>query len=153
MKQVAKLLLASLACIALFGCAHPITLNPDLATIQAKGSPLIDKQVGFHISDASKAQEITTPGGGGDKVRYFPYRDLEPGIYKALTEVFRSVSKVKDPKDLESLRTSGISLLIVPEITTTSASPSPFTWPPTQFSVTLACTVTDAAGKPVPASA
>ena len=149
MKQVAKLLLASLACIALLGCAHPITLNPDLATIQAKGSPLIDKQVGFHISDASKAQEITTPGGGGDKVRYFPYRDLEPGIYKALTEVFRSVSKVKDPKDLESLRTSGISLLIVPEITTTSASPSPFTWPPTQFSVTLACTVTDAAGKPV----
>ena len=149
MKQVAKLLLASLAFIALFGCAHPITLNPDLATIQAKGNPLIDKQVGFHISDASKAQEITTPGGGGDKVRYFPYRDLEPGIYKALTEVFRSVSKVKDPKDLESLRTSGISLLIVPEITTTSASPSPFTWPPTQFSVTLACTVTDAAGKPV----
>lgn len=149
MKQVAKLLLASLACIALFGCAHPITLNPDLATIQAKGNPLIDKQVGFHISDASKAQEVTTPGGGGDKVRYFPYRDLEPGIYKALTEVFRSVSKVKDPKDLESLRTSGISLLIVPEITTTSASPSPFTWPPTQFSVTLACTVTDAAGKPV----
>ncbi len=149
MKQVAKLLLASLACIALLGCAHPITLNPDLATIQAKGNPLIDKQVGFHISDASKAQEITTPGGGGDKVRYFPYRDLEPGIYKALTEVFRSVSKVKDPKDLESLRTSGISLLIVPEITTTSASPSPFTWPPTQFSVTLACTVTDAAGKPV----
>ena len=149
MKQVAKLLLASLACIALFGCAHPITLNPDLATIQAKGSPLIDKQVGFHISDASKAQEVTPPGGGGDKVRYFPYRDLEPGIYKALTEVFRSVSKVKDPKDLESLRTSGISLLIVPEITTTSASPSPFTWPPTQFSVTLACTVTDAAGKPV----
>ena len=153
MKQVAKLLLASLACIALLGCALITTLNPDLATIQAKGNPLIDKQVGFHISDASKAQEVTTPGGGGDKVRYFPYRDLEPGIYKALTEVFRSVSKVKDPKDLESLRTSGISLLIVPEITTTSASPSPFTWPPTQFSVTLACTVTDAAGKPVPASA
>jgi len=149
MKQFLKFLFASLACIALFGCAHPITMNPDLTTIQAKGSPLIDKQVGFHISDASKALEVTTPGGGGDKVRYLPYRDMEPGIYKALTEVFRSVSKVKDPKDLESLRTSGISLLIVPDITTTSASPSPFTWPPTQFTVTLACTVTDAMGKPV----
>jgi hypothetical protein len=149
MKQFVKLLLGSLACITLFGCAHPITMNPDLASVQAKGGPLIDKQVGFYIADASKALEVTTPGGGGDKIRYFPYRDMEPGIYKALTEVFRGVSKVKDPKDLEGMRTSGISLLIVPDITTTSASPSPFTWPPTEFTVTLACMVTDGQGKPV----
>jgi hypothetical protein len=124
-------------------------MNPDLASIQAKGITTIDKQVGYHISDASKAVEVTTPGGGGDKIRYFPYRDIEPGFYKALAEVFRGVSKVKDPKNTDDLRQNGIALLIVPEIKTTSSSPSPFTWPPTQFSVTLTCTVTDAAGKPV----
>jgi hypothetical protein len=148
MKQLLKLALAGLACAVLLGCAHPINMNPDLATVKASGITVIDKSVGFHISDASKAIEVTTPGGGGDKVRYFPYRDIEPGIYKALTEVFRNVTKIKDPKDAEEFRKSGVSMLIVPEVTTNSFSDSVLTWPPTQFTVNLTCTVLDASGKP-----
>ncbi len=143
MKQFFKILLAALGCVVLFGCAHPITLNPDLKSVQAKGAAPIDRQVGFYISDANKALEVTTPGGGGDKVRYFPYRDLEAGFYKALTEVFKGVTKLKEPKMTEEARKSGITLLIVPEISTTSSSSSAFTWPPTQFTVTLAITVMD----------
>ncbi len=149
MKQLIKLILTGLTCVVLFGCAHPISLNPDLASIQAKGTVPIDRKVGYHVSDANKALEVTTAGGGGDKVRYFPYRDIEPGFYKALSEVFRGVSKIKNPKDVNEIHASGISLLIVPEVSTSSSSPSLLTWPPTVFTVNLVCTITDSTGQPV----
>ena len=101
------------------------------------------------VPDALRSVEVTTPGGGGDKVRYFPYRDIEPGFYKALSEAFTSVSKVQNPKDSAALQAGGISLLITPEVTTNSSSDGAFTWPPTQFSVKLVCTIVDAGGKPV----
>lgn len=148
MNRIIKLLLASLTSAVLFGCAHPISMKPDLTSLKSQGSP-IEKQVGYYMADTSKALEVTTPGGGGDKVRYFPYRDIEPGFYKALSEVFSNVSKIKNAKDLDEVSKSGISLLIVPEITTTSSSPSPFTWPPTLFSVTLSCSITDATGQSI----
>jgi hypothetical protein len=138
-----------LACVFLLGCAHPISMNPDLALVSAASSKVIDKQVGYHIPDALRSLEVTTPGGGGDKVRYFPYRDIEPGLYKALAESFHSVSKIQNPKDLASLKNSGISLLITPELTTNSSSASAFTWPPTLFTVTLVCAITDSSGSPV----
>ena len=147
MKRLILVLVASFACAALFGCAHPITMNPDLAGIKGDGSPVINQQVGYHISDAARSIEVTTPGGGGDKVRYFPYRDLEPGFYKALGEVFKGVTRVTDPKDVDTLRRSGVNLLISPEIATASFSESVLTWPPTQFTIVLTCKVTDADGK------
>jgi hypothetical protein len=147
MKQLLKLILAAAACVVLFGCAHPINMKPDLEGIKTVGVKRIDKQVGYHMSDASMALEVTTPGGGGDKVRYFPYRDIESGFYKALAEVFSGVSKIKNPKDAEEVRKSGVSLVIVPEIITSSSSPSPFTWPPTQFNVTLSGVVQDSNGQ------
>lgn len=147
MKSLFKLLSASFFLVLLVGCAHPISMRPDLDAVKVKDLAQIDKKVGFYISDANKALEVTTPGGGGDKVRYFPYRDIEPGFYKALTETFRDVSKIKNLSDTDEIRKSGIALLIVPEIKTTSSSTSGLTWPPTQFSVSLACTITDASGR------
>lgn len=108
---------------------------------------MLDKKAGYHISAASKALEVTTPGGGGDKVRYFPYRDLEPGLYKALGVVFRDVAKINNPTDAAELSASGIQLLITPEITTNSSSESALTWPPTVFTVTLSCQIKDMQGK------
>jgi hypothetical protein len=149
MKRILLLSVAAIFTVLMGGCAHPINMKPDMGSITALGASKIDKSVGFHISDANLALEVTTPGGGGDKVRYFPYRDIEAGFYKALTEVFTKVSKVANPKDMEAVKKSGITLLITPEITTTSSSPSPFTWPPTEFTVTLNCKIVDAAGKDV----
>ncbi len=141
---------ALLACVFLFGCAHPITMTPDLSALSATGGKqVIDKQVGYYMPDALRSQEVTTPGGGGDKVRYFPYRDIEPGFYKALSEAFRGVTKIVDPKDVAAVKSSGISLLITPEIRTSSSSSSAFTWPPTEFTVNLVCAITDPSGKPV----
>lgn len=150
MKRISSLVFSMMACVFLFGCAHPITMNPDLAAVAAPaGAVPIAKKVGYHMPDALRAVEVTTPGGGGDKVRYFPYRDIEPGFYKALSEAFTGVSKVQNPKDVAALQAGGISLLITPEVTTTSYSDSAFTWPPTQFTVRLVCAIADANGKPV----
>lgn len=131
------------------GCAHPISMNPDLAAISGDRSAVIPKSVGYHIPESAKALEVTTPGGGGDKIRYFPYRDIEPGLYKALGEAFASVTRVQDPGNAAAMAGSGIQLLITPQIRTDSSSDSVFTWPPTRFTVDLACTVTDAQGQPV----
>ena len=147
MLKYIKCLTAALACTVLFGCAHPITMTPDLAKIQATGVTPVAKTVGYHISDANRGLEVTTDGGGGDKIRYFPYKDIEAGLYKALSEVFSSVSKINDPRNVEELRESGISILVAPEIRTTSSSPSLLTWPPTKFSVTLTCSIVGIDGR------
>lgn len=134
--------------LLLGGCAHPISMAPNLDAVQATPEQkLVAKKVGYHISAASQTLEVTTPGGGGDKVRYFPYRDIDAGLYKALGTVFRDVTKIKNPGDLAELQASGIQLLITPEITTNSSSESAFTWPPTSFTVVLNCQVKDSQGK------
>jgi hypothetical protein len=50
-------------------------------------------------------------------------------------------------EDLENANQGlGVSCVFTPGITTTSDSPSPSTWPSTQFGVHLTCPVTDAEG-------
>ena len=146
-RRIVFLSLSLASALILGGCAHPISMAPNLAAVQPEaGKPVLDKKVGYHLSDATKAQEVTPPGGGGDKVRYFPYRDLEPGLYKALGVVFRDVTKIANPADAAELRGSGIHFLITPEITTDSSSESLLTWPPTAFTVTLTCQIKNAQG-------
>lgn len=149
MKKIISWLVLLLVVAMASGCAHPITMNPDLASITGDKSAAIPKSVGYHIAESAKAIEVTTAGGGGDKVRYFPYRDIEPGFYKALSEAFGNVNRVQDPKDTGAMASNGIQLLITPEIKTISSSESLFTWPPTQFTVELTCTVTNAQGQAV----
>lgn len=142
------LIAASLLYVAfLAGCAHPINMRPEVSLIQAGGVQKINKTAGYFISDANLALEVTTPGGGGDKIRYFPYRDIEAGFYKALSETFTKVTKISNPTDAAALNAAGINILITPVVTTTSSSPSLFTWPPTVFTVTLDCQIVDASGK------
>jgi hypothetical protein len=144
-----KIALVAISAITIVGCARPIVMAPDLAGIQGKGVTKIDKNAGYFISEANRALEINSPGGGGDKLRYFAYRDIEPGFYKALGEAFKNVTKLNGPKDQAAITKDSISIVITPTITTTSSSPSAFTWPPTKFSVTLACAITDANGIPM----
>lgn len=147
-KRLAACAASILFCLFMTGCAHPINMNPDLASVAApSGSTPINKKAGYVLPDSQRALEITTAGGGGDKVRYFPYRDIEAGFYKALSEAFTSVAKVANPKDAAAVQASGVAYIITPDIKTTSSSASAFTWPPTQFSVELTCAITDPAGK------
>ena len=139
---------ATVVLLCLTGCAHSIALSPDLSKI-APASAKVPKTVGYVIAETNRWLQVTTPGGGGDKVKYFPYKDLEPGFRKALTEVFDKVVKVSGPEDSTNIAAQGVSFIITPTITTTSSSDSALTWPPTSFSIELNCAVLDARGQPV----
>ena len=132
----------------LSGCAHNITISGDSTELTKAAKPQqIDKVVGLVITDEQRARDVTTPGGGGDKVTYKPYRDLEFPIYLELSRTFKQVVKLNAAPDEATARSKGINYIIAPQITTDSSSPSIVTWPPTDFSVTLVCTVTDPTGK------
>src|SRR5262245_2668494 len=76
-----------LAAAVLTGCAHPMSIKPDLAALATSPVSLeqrIQKNVGLYISPADRAKLVTSKGGGGDKVTYAPYADTETGIYKVL---------------------------------------------------------------------
>lgn len=127
------------------GCAHPITLTPDINKI-GNATSKINKSAGYYISPADMAKEMETKGGGGDNVKYMPYRDLDAGMFKAFSQVFDNVVKLKSPGDAAA---QGVQLVIVPSITTFSASDSLLTWPPTQFSITITNAVSDVNGKEI----
>lgn len=131
---------------ALLGaCAHPIVVSAE-KTPERIEAQLVQKKVAYAMADTDRTKEVITPGGGGDRISYYPYHDLEKAIRDALRSVYQEVVVVRSTKDADAVRASGAALLFAPEIKTTSSSPSPFTWPPTQFSSEIACTVTDAAG-------
>jgi hypothetical protein len=130
------------------GCAHPISLAGNVASLAGTGTGKLDKAVGLSMSDEDRKREVIGPGGGGDKVSYLPYRDLETGLYIALSETFARVSRVNglsDPK----VKADGLNYVVTPSIATTSFSPSIFTWPPTIFTIELTCKVVDDDGKAV----
>jgi len=141
------MLLAGLVFAALMtGCAHPISVTSDLAQIKGSGGPKIDKTVGYYIAPEDRTREVITAGGGGDKVSYVLYRDLEAGIYKAMSEVFTNVVKLDSPTDAAKLAKDNVQLVIVPKITSNSSSDSLLTWPPTQFTIDMFCKVADKGG-------
>jgi hypothetical protein len=148
--RIAKLVSSIAAIVALAGCAHPVVISPGIDKIERDtASKPIPKSVAYYISDDFRNKQVITPGGGGDRVSYQPYRDIETAFYKMLTNVFGNVVTLKNPKDAEALSKNNVSYIVTPQIVTNSSSPSPFTWPPTKFNVELTCAVTDAAGNPV----
>jgi hypothetical protein len=145
--KILKFVMSAVTVIALVGCAHPLVLTPDISKIErpSPGAP-IKKNVAYFIADEQRNREVTTPGGGGDRISYHPYRDVEIAFYKMLGNVFADVVKVSSADNAKAISNGGPAYLITPEIVTNSSSPSPFTWPPTNFSVDLTCNITNAAG-------
>lgn len=148
-RRLATLLFGGVLVAALAGCAHPISLNSNASTmLVGTGSGKLAKGAALAVSDDDRKREVVSPGGGGDKVSYFPYRDLEVGLYLALSETFERVSRVAGPAD-PKIQQERLDYVITPMVKTTSFSPSLFTWPPTIFTVELVCKVTDAEGRAV----
>lgn len=133
--------------LALLGaCAHPITIIPKIET-PASAAPMVQKSVAYLISNADKDRQVTTPGGGGDSVNYYPYRDLEGGMFQVLNSVYSRVTLIRAESDELSLSKNKVSMIFIPTITTTSFSTGLMTWPPTDFSVAIAYLVRDLSGK------
>jgi hypothetical protein len=129
-------------------CAHPINIVPKV-DFSTSDSALVQKSVAYVITQADKDREVITEGGGGDLISYFPYRDLESGIFQALSAVFSRATLIRGVGDDLALSKNKVSLVFIPKITTTSSSDGLFTWPPTQFAITIEYLVQDLAGSPV----
>ncbi|MCG5262249.1 hypothetical protein EM868_11305 [Cupriavidus gilardii] len=140
---------AAAALVALAGCAHPIIIATDKSAPAEPIEKKVQKNVGFVVPDNLLAKEVITPGGGGDKVSYLPYRDLELPLYSTLSNVFANATKLKSTDDRAAIEKAQLSYIVTPEITTDSSSDSAFTWPPTRFTVNMTCTVTDLSGNVV----
>jgi len=128
------------------GCAHQINITPPLNTLDADGISKIDKNVGYYISPDDLSKEVTTPGGGGDKVKYFPYKESEPALNKILSNIFAKVYPLASADDNQFILSNDISYVFIPKIETNSSSKSAFTWPPTNFTVSLDCKALDNTG-------
>ncbi|WP_255501284.1 hypothetical protein [Mitsuaria sp. WAJ17] len=147
MKRLALYLVSLFLVVMATGCAHPISLTPNVsAALEQVKVEKIPKKVGYYISPEDRTREVITPGGGGDKVSYLPYRDLETGLYVVLGQSFSEASRIET---LGSPKAAEQQFIIKPTITTTSYSDSLVTWPPTVFTVQLTLAVEDSAGKPV----
>ncbi|MEO6935535.1 MAG: hypothetical protein ABI171_09360 [Collimonas sp.] len=146
--NIIKFIASVATVIVLAGCAHPITINPDINNIKSSSADqAIKKNVAYYIPDAVRTKEVTTAGGGGDKVAYSPYRDMETAFYKMLSNVFANVTKLNAADDKDAIEKNKIDYVITPTLVTNSSSSSALTWPPTQFSVEMTCDVSDANGK------
>jgi hypothetical protein len=139
-------LAAAVAVVAvLAACAHPISLESSRLP-ERDDKQVSQKKVAYVITEQDRAKEVTSGGGGGDMVRYFPYRDMEAAIRAALRSVYTDVVALKSAGDAAAVRDAGVAYVFVPEIATSSSSPSMLTWPPTHFTAHVICTVTDAQG-------
>ncbi|WP_345985674.1 hypothetical protein WCX49_00740 [Sulfurimonas sp. HSL-1656] len=132
------------------GCAHKITVTPELEKIRsAEVSKQFDINVGYYISPADRAFEITTPGGGGDDVKYTPYKDTEGAFNTVLSKVFTRVYSLPALDDQEFIAAKNIKYVFTQSIKTTSSSDSLLTWPPTQFTMAITCQAIDTNGKKI----
>ena len=128
------------------GCAHGIQLTPnldDLHNTDVEVENKINKNVAYYISQQDMETEVITPGGGGDKVKYYPYRDTESALDTMLSKVFNHVYSIPLIKQAAFIQKKNISYIFKPSIKTDSSSDSILTWPPTHFTFELTCTATD----------
>ncbi|SEK65580.1 hypothetical protein SAMN05518845_102279 [Variovorax sp. YR750] len=136
------------ALLLLAGCVHPITMITETAPARSQAH-LVPKKVAYVMTDADRDLEVVTPGGSGDRVSYYPYRDLEKSIRDALRAVYRDVVVLRTAGDAKANEAAGVSLVFSPRIKTDSSSSSLISWPPTSFTAEVSCVVTDAAGAEV----
>ena len=142
-----KYYILALAIALITGCAHPINVTPK--TTELKNISVSSKNksfdVGYYISPQDRSLEVTTLAGGGDNVRYFPYRDIEQGYQVILANTFKTAVALNSTNITES--TEDLDFILSPKIITTSGSTGFFTWPPTNFSVDLTSTIKNKSGK------
>ncbi|MEJ1356535.1 MAG: hypothetical protein RPU52_13165 [Candidatus Sedimenticola sp. (ex Thyasira tokunagai)] len=136
MKFISRIFLIT-SILVMYGCAHPITISPHLSNIDRKDAKQIDKNVGYYISAQDRYKEVTTPGGGGDSIKYTPYNDLEPAIQKVLINIFRNVHRMPSENDKVFISDNDISFVFTPKIETSSSSSGVLTWMATDFTVDL----------------
>ena len=144
LKSIFTTVLIVIASIVITACSHPITISP--IDTPDRNNKVSNKNAAYVMTDTQRSFKATTPGGGGDKIDYLPYRDLEKAIRDALGSVYKDVFVVSTQNDTQTFIDKEISFVFTPIVQTSSSSDSAFTWPPTAFGIELNCSVRNAAG-------
>lgn len=126
------------------GCVHHVTIEPEVQPLQTQTKPSdrIKESVGVFIPVDLLHQEFVTPAGGGDKVGYFPYKDIQIGLEKMLANVYQTVRRVNGFDEIGK-GSDPVKYVVVPEIKTNSGTPSNVFWHPTFFTVSLTLGIFD----------
>lgn len=146
--RIIKIVFGLLFILVMTGCAHQINMTADVSQLQPTPEvQLIQKNVGYYFIE-SREKVVETAGGGGDKVKYSPYKDIEGGVFKVLNNTFKSALSITSDKDV-AISKNDLSYIMALEVSTNSSSPSLFTWPPTVFGVNVVANITNNSGQPV----
>lgn len=135
--------------VIITGCTHQIQISPDLSVIRSESTTKSSTNVGYYISPADLNTEVESPGGGGDDISYFPYKDTETALKTILAQKFNKVYGLKSKDNDPIIENKNIKFIFSPKITTDSSSESAFTWPPTDFTIELTCIAYSANGKQI----
>lgn len=139
---------AFLIVLFMSGCSHKISITPSLDELRAvQVEKKFEANVAYHISEKMKTTEVTTPGGGGDKITYTPYADVEGALNTMLSKMFTRVYSLSSLNDKKYIEEKGIKYIFKTKIKTNSSSTNILIWPPTNFTVDLTCNAVDTSGK------
>ena len=129
-------------CLLTTSCAHRINITPPLTQFKSTESSRVEKNVAYFISPKNLKKQVVTPGGG-DKVKYLPYKESEPALRTILSNIFNNVYPISTLNDTQFIISKDISYIFIPNIDTNSSSRSIWIWPPSDFTVTLNCYAMD----------
>lgn len=141
-----KTFLGVFLCIVMTGCAlHPISIMPTpSAPFMSPG--LVKKNVAYLISESDKNKPVTVSSSLGSQYTYYPYKDLEVVIRRALSANYANVIAITDRNEIPLLADKNIAYLFMPEIKTTSRVNSYIYWQPTEFDIDINTVVADHSG-------
>lgn len=150
-KIFSLLLLVFVVVITMTGCTHKIEMAPNVEKITDSVSDVNIKEynVAYHIRSYEQDAYVVTPGGGGDKVGYYPYNDTEHAFRGILSTVFKKVYKIDDMYNKDFIQNKNIRFIFTYNLKTNSSSDSVMTWPPTKFTISLDCKAIDKNGNTV----
>ncbi|MBC7939834.1 MAG: hypothetical protein H7Z19_08745 [Chitinophagaceae bacterium] len=138
-----RIIITALVCAALVACAHPVKIAPQLI-LSTDRSRIVDKKVGYRITDAQRAMKVTTSGGGGDNISYYLYRDMEKGLFDTLASVFSGVYVIPETGAQDFIVANGLNFVFSPVLESDSSSRNVLMWNPTDFTLRLRATAFDA---------
>lgn len=134
------------ALVLVLSCSHTLNISPDLRTLNNKSEKLSKRKIGYYISQSNRDMLVIDSTTSGDKLEYFPYRDLESGFVKILYNTHEEVEKMLNPVGVEGDNKKAMYIFI-PEIRTKAISTSILTWPPSSFNIEFLVKVVDGDGK------
>jgi len=122
--------------VYLAGCAHSVSIAPAISSFDfaaESNKKKIPVVVGYYIPQNLLDREVSTPAGGGDYVKYFPYKDIQDSYRKMLEALFVEVKWVTNLNNQDGK----VGLVISPVIKTNSSSANDKYWRADNFTVEI----------------